>query len=142
MANKFFTALGKFGKEALKEVPQIVSTVYPPLSGLMGVVSSLTLKVQAEVGPGQNDTKKQMVLDDLGMFEPFIAPLISQLSGKSIDPAAFDKLVSDIIDITVQWHKLVGVIPTPNNPQSQSPAPAVPGAVSPVGIPGVVVLNQ
>jgi hypothetical protein len=148
MSNKFLGFLGKVGLGAAKAIPEIVSIAYPPLSGLMGVVSSLTLKAQADHGPGNNEVKKAQVLQDLGLFQPFIIPLIEQIAGKDLDDEAFTKLISDIIDINVQWHKLVGSIP-PNvilpgslgTLLSPVPVPAAP-AVKEVGfqgIPGVVV---
>lgn len=116
--SKFTSILGFIGKEALKDLPAVIGTVYPPLNGLTGLISTLTLKTQMEMGPGNNEAKKTKVTDEVSLFQPFIVPLIEQITGRNLDDDAFTKLISDIIDISVQWHKLVGSIPTPN----QSPA--------------------
>lgn len=112
--NKFANFFTKVGVEALEDVPPIIGEVYPPLSGLMGVISSLVLKSQVVNGPGNNDVKKSQVTEEFAMFQPFIIPLIERITGRDLDDEAIGKLISDAIDINVQWHKIMGNIPTPN----------------------------
>lgn len=129
--SKFTSILGKIGLAAAKSIPEVVATVYPPLGGLTGIISGLVLRAQADHGPGNNETKKEQVISELTMFVPFILPFLEQISGKDLDDAAFAKLMSDLVDINVQWHKLIGSIPTPNRPEAPA-APGIPG----VGVSG------
>ena len=137
MANKFFTLLGHLGLVALEDVPQVVAVAYPPLSGIMGVISSLVLKARATSPTAPGLSLKDQVLTDFSQFEPFIIPLVNQLTGKNLDPVAFQTIVSDANDLAVQWHQLLGTLPTSQATSSTGPSLAPVATAS--AQPGVVI---